>query len=168
MEKDNSYEIMVDFVKTRADKYKALEEKNKIIDKSFNRSSVSYCIERAGAVSDFYRLSALAFDKEYQLTNFLDNLDFTGLGYFNDMVNAYGKKREEEIKALSLHLFPESSYETVNQKVEYYEKYEAPSIDDLLFIVARRRYELFGLKYDLDNDCTIVEKASEIKKKNRG
>ena len=86
-----------------------------------------------------------ALEGEYRLINFLGNLKVCDLNSFYDLVKRYSKTKEKEMKELSACLLPDRVDEKSCKRIEYYEKYERPSIKDLLFMIVRQKGKWFGM-----------------------
>lgn len=145
MEKNIGYNLMIDFIKAKAEKYKALKERNAFVDKRLYSDYDLTDNEYQEVTNNFNYLSVLSLEGEYRLVNFLSNLKLCDLNTFNDMIKNYSKKREDEIKRLSVNLVLEEEKDKIKSDIEYFEKYERPSIKDLHYMVARQKGKLFGM-----------------------
>ncbi len=145
MSNTKSHELMEAFIKAKAEKYKALDERNKYVESRIF-DGYNPTLEELNEVTDkFNNCSMNALEGEYRLINFLNCLKVYELNSFYDLVKRYSNERETEMKKLSTCLLPDRIEEESCKKLEYYEKYERPSIKDLLFMIVRQKGKWFGM-----------------------
>lgn len=144
-ENTKSYELMIDFIKTKAEKYKALDNRNNYVESRIYDGYDPTLEEQKRVTEDFNNCSEECLEREYRLINFLSKLKLSDLNSFYSMVKHYSKNRESEMKELSVYLLPNYVNEKFCKEIEYFEKYERPSIKDLLYMIARQKGKIFGM-----------------------
>lgn len=140
-----SYELIDTFVKTRAEKYRSLAERNEYVQ---NRIDGVYkpTREEIDEYNDqFNKCSELALEGEARVNSFINKLKVFELNQFMTLVKKYSKYREKEIDDLSVYMLPSFDEKVPIEKIEYYEMYERPSIKDLIYLIARAKGRLFGM-----------------------
>ena len=146
---DNAYELIERFIKTKAIKYKMLENINKCIDDKMTYGDLSFGDDLILAMnSEFDKISYNATEAEYLLYKYLGDLNVYKLNSFIFLVKLYNKNKEKEILSLRNYLDSDSQSEErvkAMEDISFYEKYEKRSIKDILYIVMRRKADLFGM-----------------------
>ena len=145
MENLKSYELMTEFIKSKAEKYKTLDERNAFVESRIYDGYEPTEKEQEEATNNFNARSMEALEGEYRLINFLSRMKLTELNSFASIVRHYSQNKEKEMKELSRCLLPGFIDAESCKKIEYFEKYERPSIKDLLYMIVRQKGKVFGM-----------------------
>lgn len=147
---DNAYELIDEFIKTKALKYRMLENINKCIDDKMIYGDLAFGDDLILEMnSEFDRLNYESTEAEYVLYKYLSDLNVYKLNNFIFLVKLYNKNKEKEMLDLRKYLDSDTQSEEKIKAMEditFYEKYEKRSIKDILYIVMRRKADLFGMK----------------------
>ena len=164
---DTDFELIDRFVKTKALKYKALEAKNKCIDDKMVYGDLFYGDDLILEITNDYEKKSIdAAEAEYKLYKYIEGLNIYNLNRFISLVKLYNKNKENEMLELSSYL--NSKYHNdikmrAIEKITYYEKFEKISIKNILYIVIRRKADLFGMKSFESMDYARKEVESMFK-----
>ena len=145
------YELIDSFVKARAEKYRAIEIRNKCVDRKLELGSTGYSEKEIENVeTNINNCNKECLEQEYRLNSFIRNLRIGDLNAFATAVKHYSRDREAEIEKYKedLNLYgPNLKWEhhLAETKISYYEKYERISIKDLHYVIAREKAEKFGM-----------------------
>ena len=150
MDKDRRLELIEGFIKANAEKYKAMEIRNKCVDNKINIGSTNLVDSDLQRVENYVDAANKEFlEQDYRFNSFIRTLDIPRLNTFSSLIKKYSNQRELEIEEYRKYIDPlhENSWEGYNAKEEvaYFEKYERLSIKNLLYMIARRKGEKFGM-----------------------
>ncbi len=147
---EKNFELINKYIHTKALKYKALENINKCIDDKMTYGSLTIGDDLVLEMNnELEKRNYEASEAEYSLYKYLNELNVSGLNSFIFLVKLYNKNKEKEMIELSQYLKTSDNNEEMIKILEliaFYEKYEKRSIKDILYIVMRRKADLFGMR----------------------